>query len=62
MNKVWDVAIGTKEYTFEGDNNAPVYCVYPHFKENIQVNWSDQWSGVKRIGSRLKCKTVQNQV
>ncbi|XP_065626180.1 topless-related protein 4 [Quercus suber] len=34
--KVWDVATGTRQYTFEG-HEAPVYSVCPHHKENIQV-------------------------
>ncbi|KAF8405686.1 hypothetical protein HHK36_007763 [Tetracentron sinense] len=33
--KVWDAANGTKQYIFEG-HKAPVYSVYPHYKENIQ--------------------------
>ncbi|KAK7857589.1 topless-related protein 4 [Quercus suber] len=35
--KVWDVATGTRQYTFEG-HEAPVYSVCPHHKENIQVS------------------------
>lgn len=34
--QVWDVATGTRQYTFEG-HEAPVYSVCPHHKENIQV-------------------------
>lgn len=33
--RVWDVATGSKQYTFEG-HEAPVYSVCPHYKENIQ--------------------------
>ncbi|KAF5950537.1 hypothetical protein HYC85_012530 [Camellia sinensis] len=34
---VWDVATGSKQYTFEG-HQLPVYSVCPHTKENIQNN------------------------
>lgn len=34
--QVWDVVTGSKQYTFEG-HEAPVYSVCPHYKENIQV-------------------------
>ncbi|KAI8012649.1 Protein TPR3 [Camellia lanceoleosa] len=37
--KVWDVATGSKQYTFEG-HQLPVYSVCPHTKENIQFIFS----------------------
>ncbi|CAA0827363.1 Topless-related protein 4 [Striga hermonthica] len=42
--KVWDVATGTKQFTFEG-HEAPVYSVCPHFKENIQFIFSTSVDG-----------------
>ncbi|CAL5440409.1 unnamed protein product [Camellia sinensis] len=36
--EVWDVATGSKQYTFEG-HQLPVYSVCPHTKENIQVSF-----------------------
>lgn len=34
--QVWDAAMGSKQYTFEG-HEAPVYSVLPHAKGNIPV-------------------------
>ncbi|XP_030954605.1 topless-related protein 4-like [Quercus lobata] len=42
--KVWDVATGTRQYTFEG-HEAPVYSVCPHHKENIQFIFSTATDG-----------------
>lgn len=42
--KVWDAATGAKRHTFEG-HEAPVYCVCPHFKENIQFIFSTSLDG-----------------
>uniref|UniRef100_A0A0C9S7I8 TSA: Wollemia nobilis Ref_Wollemi_Transcript_13460_4098 transcribed RNA sequence n=1 Tax=Wollemia nobilis TaxID=56998 RepID=A0A0C9S7I8_9CONI len=42
--KVWDVATGNKQYTFEG-HEAPVYSVCPHYKENIQFIFSTALDG-----------------
>ncbi|GER44119.1 transducin family protein / WD-40 repeat family protein [Striga asiatica] len=42
--KVWDVATGTKQFTFDG-HEAPVYSVCPHFKENIQFIFSTSVDG-----------------
>ncbi|XP_078443222.1 protein TPR3-like [Wolffia australiana] len=42
--KVWDAATGNKRHTFEG-HDAPVYCVCPHFKENIQFIFSTSLDG-----------------
>ncbi|XP_057826168.2 protein TOPLESS-RELATED PROTEIN 2 isoform X3 [Cryptomeria japonica] len=33
--KVWDAVTGCMRHTFEG-HEAPVYCVFPHQKENVQ--------------------------
>ncbi|KAI7980655.1 Topless-related protein 4 [Camellia lanceoleosa] len=37
--KVWDVATGSKQYTFEG-HQLPIYSVCPHTKENIKFIFS----------------------
>ncbi|KAI3781936.1 hypothetical protein L2E82_11964 [Cichorium intybus] len=56
--KVWDAVTGAKQYTFEG-HEAPVYCVCPHFKENIQFIFSTATDGnikawlYDNIGSRV---------
>uniref|UniRef100_A0A164W506 TOPLESS zinc finger domain-containing protein n=1 Tax=Daucus carota subsp. sativus TaxID=79200 RepID=A0A164W506_DAUCS len=56
--KVWDVATGAKQFTFEG-HEAPVYSVCPHHKENIQFIFSTSVDGkikawlYDNLGSRV---------
>lgn len=56
--KVWDVATGSKQYTFEG-HQLPVYSVCPHTKENIQFIFSTGIDGkikawlYDNLGSRV---------
>ncbi|XP_059644986.1 topless-related protein 4-like isoform X2 [Cornus florida] len=56
--KVWDVATGSKQFTFEG-HEAPVYSVCPHYKENIQFIFSTSIDGkikawlYDNLGSRV---------
>ncbi|XP_057969141.1 topless-related protein 4-like isoform X2 [Malania oleifera] len=56
--KVWDAVTGLKKYMFEG-HEAPVYCVCPHQKENIQFIFSTSIDGkikawlYDNIGSRV---------
>lgn len=42
--KVWDVATGTKLYTFEG-HEAAVHSVCPHYKENVHFLFSTSVDG-----------------
>lgn len=42
--RVWDVATGAKQYSFEG-HEAPVYSVCPHHKESIQFIFSTSVDG-----------------
>ncbi|XVE53582.1 hypothetical protein DITRI_Ditri03aG0014200 [Diplodiscus trichospermus] len=42
--KVWDVATGTKLYTFEG-HEAAVHSVCPHYKENVHFVFSTSVDG-----------------
>ncbi|CDP11746.1 unnamed protein product [Coffea canephora] len=44
MTKVWDAVACSRLYIFEGDE-APVYSVYPHYKENIQFIFSTAIDG-----------------
>ncbi|KAL6334754.1 hypothetical protein AAG906_021413 [Vitis piasezkii] len=56
--KVWDATNGTKQYTFEGHEDA-VYSVCPHYKENIQFIFSTALDGkikawlYDNLGSRV---------
>ncbi|XP_068303921.1 protein TPR3-like isoform X3 [Pyrus communis] len=56
--KVWDATTGAKQYTFEGQE-APVYSVCPHHKENIQFIFSIALDGkikaweYDNLGSRV---------
>ncbi|KAB2611414.1 topless-related protein 1-like [Pyrus ussuriensis x Pyrus communis] len=56
--KVWDATTGAKQYTFEGQE-APVYSVCPHYKENIQFIFSIALDGkikawaYDNLGSRV---------
>ncbi|CAL5404561.1 unnamed protein product [Camellia sinensis] len=42
--KVWDAVVGHRQYIFEG-HEAPVYYVYPSYKENIQFTFSTAIDG-----------------
>ncbi|XP_017699381.1 protein TOPLESS-like isoform X2 [Phoenix dactylifera] len=42
--KVWEAATGVLQHTFEG-HEAPVYSIYPHFKENIPFIFSTSLDG-----------------
>ncbi|XP_076946426.1 topless-related protein 4-like [Bidens hawaiensis] len=56
--KVWNAVTGEKENQFEG-HEAPVYCVCPHFRQNIQFIFSTATDGSIKVwlydnmGSRL---------
>uniref|UniRef100_A0A251UMJ5 Putative LIS1 homology motif protein n=1 Tax=Helianthus annuus TaxID=4232 RepID=A0A251UMJ5_HELAN len=56
--KVWNAVTGEKQNQLEG-HEAPVYCVCPHFKENIQFIFSTATDGnikawlYDNVGSRL---------
>ncbi|KAJ3695527.1 hypothetical protein LUZ60_000904 [Juncus effusus] len=58
MIKVWDATSGTRQFTFEGHDEA-VYSVCPHYKENIQFIFSTALDGkikawlYDNLGSRV---------